>query len=106
MIPLYNLIEYGKNYRKAMGSLWNYYRDELTDDTSDINFSNKNIINSESFKWTTSVIGSTYNAGAKIVNAESNEINNPAYDANKLKLKFEKLKKKRSWNCFFIKISE
>ena len=103
MVPLYNLIEYGKNYRKAMGSLWNYYRDELTDDTSDINFSNKNVINSESFKWATSVTGSTYTAGAKIVNAESNEINNPAYDANKLKLKFEKIEKKEVEIAFSLK---
>ena len=35
---MYSLIEYSKNYRKTTGSLWNYYRDELTDDTNDINF--------------------------------------------------------------------
>ena len=49
-ISMYNLIEYSKNYRKTTGSLWNYYRDELTDDTNDINFPNKNVINSDSFK--------------------------------------------------------
>ena len=49
-MPMYNLIEYSKNYRKTTGSLWNYYRDELTDDTNDINFPNKNVINSDSFK--------------------------------------------------------
>ena len=43
---MYSLIEYSKNYRKTTGSLWNYYRDELTDDTNDINFPNKNVINS------------------------------------------------------------
>ena len=47
---MYSLIEYSENYRKTTGSLWNYYRDELTDDTNDINFPNKNVINSESFK--------------------------------------------------------
>ena len=47
---MYSLIEYSKNYRRTTGSLWNYYRDELTDDTNDINFPNKNVINSESFK--------------------------------------------------------
>ena len=26
--PMYNLLEYSKNYRKTTGSLWNYYRDE------------------------------------------------------------------------------
>ena len=25
---MYNLIEYGKNYSKTSGTLWNYYRDE------------------------------------------------------------------------------
>ena len=27
VMPMYNLIEYSKNYRKTTGSLWNYYRD-------------------------------------------------------------------------------
>ena len=49
-MPMCNLLEYSKNYSKTTGSLWNYYRDELTDDTNDINFPNKNVINSESFK--------------------------------------------------------
>ena len=38
VMPMYNLLEYSKNYRKTTGSLWNYYRDEsynppLNDDT-------------------------------------------------------------------------
>ena len=28
VIPMYNLLEYSKNYRKTTGSLWTYYRDE------------------------------------------------------------------------------
>ena len=28
VMPMYNLIEYSKNYRKTTGSLRNYYRDE------------------------------------------------------------------------------
>ena len=28
VMPIYNLLEYSKNYRKTTGSLWNYYRDE------------------------------------------------------------------------------
>ena len=83
-MPMYNLIEYSKNYRKTTGSLWNYYRDELTDDRNDNNFLNKNVINSESFKYKTSVTGSTYNVDEKITNEEGNEIDNPAYDANKI----------------------
>ena len=82
-MPMYNLMEYSKNYRKTTGSLWNCYSDELTDDTNDNNFPNKNVINSESFKYKTSVTGSTYNVDAKITNAEGNEINNPAYARNK-----------------------
>ena len=27
-MPMYNLLEYSRNYRKTTGSLWNYYRDE------------------------------------------------------------------------------
>ena len=28
VMPMYNLLEYSKYYRKTTGSLWNYYRDE------------------------------------------------------------------------------
>ena len=28
VMPMYNLLEYSKNYWKTTGSLWNYYRDE------------------------------------------------------------------------------
>ena len=27
VMPMYNLLEYSKNYRKTAGSFWNYYRD-------------------------------------------------------------------------------
>ena len=54
---MYNLIEYSKNYRKTTGSLWNYYRDELSYDTNDNNNINKNVINSESFKYKTNITG-------------------------------------------------
>ena len=63
--------------------MWNYYRDELSDDENNNNNPNKNVTNSESFKYKTSITGSTYNVDAKITNVEGNEINNPAYDANK-----------------------
>ena len=61
---MYNLLEYSKNYSKTSGSLWNYYRDELTDETNDDNGPYKNIINSKSFKYKTSITGSTYNLAA------------------------------------------
>ena len=28
VMPMYNLLEYSKNYSKTSASLWNYYRDE------------------------------------------------------------------------------
>ena len=28
VMPMNNLLQYSKNYRKTTGSLWNYYRDE------------------------------------------------------------------------------
>ena len=61
---MYNLLEYSKNYSKTSGSLWNYYRDKLTDETNDNNGPTKNVINSRSFKCKTSITGSTYNVTA------------------------------------------
>ena len=34
VMPMYNLLEYNKNYKKTTGSLWNYYRDESIDPLS------------------------------------------------------------------------
>ena len=42
-MPRYNLLEYSKNYRKTIGLLYNYYRDELTNDGND-NFANRNVV--------------------------------------------------------------
>ena len=53
------------------------------DDRNNNNFPNKNVINSESFKYKKSVTGSIYNVDEKITNAEGKEIDNPTYDANK-----------------------
>ena len=50
VMPMYNLLEYSKNYRKTTGSLWNYYRDEPSNPLSS---------NSESFKYKTSIVGKT-----------------------------------------------
>ena len=59
---MYNLLDYSKNYSKTSGSLWNYYRVELNDETNDDNGPNKYIINSKSFKYKTRIIGNTCNA--------------------------------------------
>ena len=59
------------------------YRDELSDDTNSNNNLNKNVISSESFKYKTSITGSTYNVDAIITNDSGNQVNNPNYDAKK-----------------------
>ena len=44
VMPMYNLLEYSKNYRKTTGSLYNYYRDELNDDADLNNHPNNNAV--------------------------------------------------------------
>ena len=63
VMPMYNLLEYSKNYRKTIGSLYNYYRDELTNDGND-NFNNRNVVNSEAFKYKNKIADNTYNVDA------------------------------------------
>ena len=69
VMPMCNLLEYSKNYSKRSASLWNCYRDELTDATNDNNGPNKNVINSKSFKYKKSITGSTYNVPRRITDA-------------------------------------
>ena len=63
-MSMYNLLEYSKTYRKTIGSLYNYYRDELSDDADDNNFDNFKIVNSNTFKYKNKIIGNTYNVNA------------------------------------------
>ena len=49
VMPLYNLIEYGDNYSKTSGSLYQYYKDDPND----------NLANSESFKSKVKITGKT-----------------------------------------------
>ena len=65
VILMYNLLEYSTNYRKTIGSMRNYYKDEPINLLSS---------NSESFKYKTSITGNTYNVG----DGEA------GYDANKV----------------------
>ena len=67
---------------KDIASLWNYCRDELTDDTNDNNGPNKNVTNSKSFKYKASITGSTYNVPRRITDDHGNPANNPNYDQN------------------------
>ena len=61
VMPIYNLLEYSKNYRKTTGSLWNYYRDEPSNPLS---------LNSESFKYKTSIVGKTPQDNDSLTNAK------------------------------------
>ena len=72
VMPMYNLLEYCKNYKKTIGSLYNYYRDELTNDVNN-NFANRNFVNSNAFKYKNKITGNTYNVAAAAA----------GYDANK-----------------------
>ena len=47
VMPMYDLLEYSKNYKKTTGSLWNYYRDEPSS-TIGANNITHSILNSES----------------------------------------------------------
>ena len=64
VVSMYNLLEYSKNYRKTIGSLYNYYRDELSDDVDDNNFDHIKVVNSNTFKYKNKTIGNTYNVNA------------------------------------------
>ena len=70
-MPIYNLLEYSKNYRKTVGSLYNYYRDELSDDN--------NVVISNAFQYKSRFIGNTYNGAAD----DDPRRPNPNYDANR-----------------------
>ena len=83
VMSMYNLLEYSKNYRKTIGSLYNYYRDELNDDVNLNNFANNNVVSSNSFQYKTKIIGNTYDINSTILNLAGNaRVANPNYDAN------------------------
>ena len=62
-MPMYNLLEYSKNYRKTTGSLYNYYIDELSDLFNNANV-NYRTTSSNAFKYKHKIIGNTYNVEA------------------------------------------
>ena len=73
VMPMYNFLEYSKNYRKTTGYFWNYYRDEpnnppLNDDYPDP------ITNFASFKYKTNITGKTSNANQENSKTLSKEI--------------------------------
>ena len=58
VMPMYNLLEYSKNYEKISGSLFNYYRDEPKEHTigAGDDAINISIRNSKSFDYETEII--------------------------------------------------
>ena len=64
VMSMYNLLEYSKNYTKTIESLYNYYRDELSNDADDNNFDNIKVVNSNTFKYKNKITGNTYNVDA------------------------------------------
>ena len=65
VMPMYNLLQYSKNYRKTIGSLYKYYRDELSHDADDNQFNNIKIVNSNTFKYKNKTIDNKNNQGTK-----------------------------------------
>ena len=65
VMPMYNLPEYIKNYKRTTGRLWNYYRDEPTNPLSS---------NSESFRYKNNITGNTYNFGATEEGYDPNKV--------------------------------
>ena len=51
VMPMYDLLEYIKIYRKTAGSLWNYYRDEPNSSIDNNNNITHSILNSDSFDY-------------------------------------------------------
>ena len=90
VMPMYNLLEYSKNYRKTIEPLYNYYRDELNGDAEDNNnnnnnnnFASNNVVSSNTFNYKNKIIGNTYNVDSTIVPAAGGaRVANPDYDAN------------------------
>ena len=62
VMPMHNLIEYNKSYRKTTGSLWNCYRDEPSSGAGGANNNiNYSIKDSKSFEYKTRITGTLEN---------------------------------------------
>ena len=47
---IHNLLEYSDNYFKALGTLWNYYRDEINDGANENDNAGNKIDNRKTIK--------------------------------------------------------
>ena len=72
-MPMYNLLDYSKKCKKTVGSLYNYYTDELSDDANNDNFGNIKVVNSKAFKYKNKIIGNMYNVAAADANYDRNK---------------------------------
>ena len=61
VMPMYNVLEYSKNFRKTTESLWNYYSDKPNNPPAAV-YNAGPITNPESFKYKSSITGKTSNA--------------------------------------------
>ena len=85
VMPMYNLLEYSKNYRKTIGSLYNYYRDGLDVSANLNNFANNNVVSSSAFQYKNKLLNNTYNVDStRVPPGGGAGENNPNYDANKV----------------------
>ena len=65
---MYNLIEYSDKYSDASGSLWQFKRDEVPANNTDLT-----IDNSQSFKYKAALLGKTANTVNNTNNSVKNE---------------------------------
>ena len=70
VMPMYNLLEYSKSYRKKTGGLWNYFRDQPNSTIGDNNIT-YSILNSESFDYKVSFMEN----GVTHDNLTNNDVN-------------------------------
>ena len=74
VMPMYNLLEYSKTYKKTIVSLYNYYRDELSDDNNPNNFPNTNVVNSSAFEYKNNITGNTYDVAEGAGGHDANRV--------------------------------
>ena len=79
VMPMHNLLEYSKNYRKTIGSLYNYYRDELGRNDNN----NDNTVNSDTFRYKSKITGKTYNVDAGAQGYDVNKIGTQKIESTK-----------------------
>ena len=66
-MPMYDLVEYSKNYSKKIGSLWQFCWDEPAVNNGDITAFNANNATNDLFKLKEKRTGQTGNNGTKNV---------------------------------------